>query len=204
MDDGLFRWFNSIADASPWLHGAARIYAVDGIVAFAVLLLLAWWDARSAEDPPRAVAAVLWAAVAPLVGAAAVQLIGSAVDRARPTTVLHGTHLLLHPTRDFSFPSDHTTATVAVAVGLVLAGPLLRRRWYGWVALVLAVLLGIDRIYVGAHYPTDVLAGIALGAAVAAIPAVAARSLLTSLTTRLSRSPIRSLVAATPQVAEGS
>lgn len=73
MDDRLFRWFNSIADASPWLHGAARTYAVDGIVAFAVLLLLAWWDARSAED--------------------------------------------------VSFPSDHTTAAVAVAVGLVAAAP---------------------------------------------------------------------------------
>ena len=169
-----------------------------------MLLLSAWWDARSAEDPPRAVAAVVWAGIAPLVGAVSVQLIGSAIDRARPTAVLHGTHLLLDPTRDFSFPSDHTTATVAVAVGLILAGPLLRRRWYGWTALTLAILLGLVRIYVGAHYPTDVLAGIVLGTAVAAIPSVPARSLLTSLTTRLSRSPFRSLVAAAPQVAEGS
>lgn len=198
MDDRLFRWFNSIADISPWLHGVARFYAVYAIAAFALLLLLAWWDARSAEDPPRAVAAVVWAGIAPLVGAVAVQLIGSAIDRARPTTVLHGTHLLLDPTRDFSFPSDHTTATVAVSVGLVLAGPLLRRRWYGWVALVLAILLGLDRIYVGAHYPTDVLAGVALGTAVAAVPAVSARAALGALTTRMCRSPLRPLITASP------
>lgn len=202
MDDNLFRWFNSLADATPWLHGAARFYAVDAVAAFAVLLLLAWWDARSAVDPPRAVAAVMWAGIAPLVGAVAVQLIGSWVDRARPTTRIPGTHLLLDPTRDFSFPSDHTTATVAVAVGLILAAPLLRRHWYGWTALALAIVLGLDRIYVGAHYPTDVLAGIALGAAVAAIPAVPARSVLTALTTRVSRSPLRPIVTATHPVAE--
>ncbi|MBS1838812.1 MAG: phosphatase PAP2 family protein [Actinobacteria bacterium] len=195
MDDRLFRWINSFADATPWLHGVARFYAVDAVAVFALLLLAAWWDARSAEDPPRAVAAVLWAGIAPLVGAVAVQLIGSTIDRARPTTALHGTHLLLDPTRDFSFPSDHTTATVAVAVGLILAGPMLRRHWYGWTALALAILLGIVRIYVGAHYPTDVLAGIVLGTAVAAIPAIPARSALSALTRSMSRSPLRPLVA---------
>ena len=194
MDDRVFRSFNRFADQTAWLHRAATGYAVFGIVLFALLLLLAWWDARRAADSPVAVAAVTWAGVAPLVGVLAVQLIGSAVDRARPTTVLSGTHLLLDKTADFSFPSDHGTATAAVAVALILAGPFLQKRWYGWGALALAVLLGLTRIYVGAHYPSDVLAGLALGSFIAAALARPARFVLTIVTRATTNTVLRPLV----------
>ena len=196
MDDSVFRWFNHLADRTPWLHGVATAYANWGVVAFGVLLLLAWWDARSADDPVLAVAAVTWAGAAALVGALAVQLIGAPIDRARPTAVLSGTHLLLDRTADFSFPSDHGTATAAVAVGLLLAGPMLRRNWYGKVAMALAVLMAVTRVYVGAHYPTDVIAGLALGSIIAAALARPARTVLASVYRRLAVTPLRPLVTA--------
>ena len=81
--------------------------------------------------------------------------------RVRPYEAVAGlTALIPHP-RDFSFPSGHTTASFACA--LVLARYLPRR--YGVPALVLAALIAFSRLYVGVHYPTDILGGILIAAA---------------------------------------
>ena len=70
----------------------------------------------------------------------------------------------------FSFPSAHSASAVALYVMLALiAGHALRRRvggvaWLAAVSLVLAI--GLSRVYLGAHYPTDVFAGWLLGASV--------------------------------------
>lgn len=66
----------------------------------------------------------------------------------------------------YSFPSGH--ATVAAALFLVLAWlwyRRTRRRWPGPAGLLLTLLIGTSRIYLGAHYPSDVLAGFVLGIA---------------------------------------
>jgi undecaprenyl-diphosphatase len=194
MDARLFRWMNHLADRTDWAHGVAKFWAVYGIVVVGVILVAAWWDARSTERPVAAVAAVVWPAAAAVIGVGLVQVIGGAIDRARPTTVLHGTHLLLDKTADFSFPSDHLTAMSAVAAGLFLAAPLLRRRWYGWAAAAFALLMAFTRVYVGAHYPGDVLGGIVLGTAVAVGFAKPGRWLLERIADSLTRSPLRPLV----------
>lgn len=196
MDSSLFRSINRFANNTAWLHGPAKAYAEFGIAVFAILLLLGWWDARGSKDSIAAVAAVGWAAVAALVGVGLVQIIGGAVDRARPTTVLHGTHLLLDPTKDFSFPSDHSTAAGAVAVGLLLAGPPLRLRWYGWVASGSALLMAFTRVYVGAHYPGDVAAGLLLGGLTAAALMVPGRFVCRKLVQAVAATPLRPLVTA--------
>lgn len=106
----------------------------------------------------------MWAAVAALVALGFGQLIGNAIGRARPNETISNVHLLVDKTKDFSFPSDHATAAGAVAVGLLFAN----RRW-GIIASVLAASMAFTRVYVGAHYPSDVLTGLALGGIVAAI-----------------------------------
>jgi undecaprenyl-diphosphatase len=195
VDARLFRWFNHLADRTPWAHGAATTFATWGIGLLGLALVGAWIDARGADDPTIATAAVGWAGAAALVGALAVQLVGSAIDRARPTTVLHGTHLLLERTADFSFPSDHVTACATVATGLVLAGPHLRHRWYGWAAWAATFLMALARVYVGAHYPGDVLAGAVLGSAVAIAFGPWAVPLLARLSAWAASTPLRPLVA---------
>jgi len=65
-------------------------------------------------------------------------------------------HVLVDKTTDFSFPSDHATVAGTDAVGLLFAN----RRW-GIVAGALAVLVAFTRVYIGAHSPDDVLAGLA-------------------------------------------
>jgi len=76
-------------------------------------------------------------------------------------------------TTGFSFPSGHATATAAVAVALVIAfvpaGP--KRRNLEMLAIVFTVLMCMSRIYLRAHWLSDVLAGAAAGAAVAVVAA---------------------------------
>lgn len=77
------------------------------------------------------------------------------VARTRPYEVVEGLTRLIGAQRDLSFPSGHTASSFATAV--VLFRNLKKR--YGIPLLVLAVLISLSRLYVGVHYPTDVLFG---------------------------------------------
>jgi undecaprenyl-diphosphatase len=61
-----------------------------------------------------------------------------------------------------SFPSSHTAITVAVVIALVPFLP----RVLAWVAVAYAVLVGWSRVYLGVHYPLDILGGAGIGIAV--------------------------------------
>jgi undecaprenyl-diphosphatase len=78
--------------------------------------------------------------------------------RKRPYQVIEGTNLCRRPLRDHSFPSGHTTAIFSVVTPIVVTFPAI-----SIVLITLALIVGISRIYLGLHYPTDVLAGIVLG-----------------------------------------
>lgn len=82
------------------------------------------------------------------------------VGRDRPWVHLQQLLVLINEHDPNSFPSGHTTSAFAFAGAVLSAAP---RRWMKWVALVLAVLMGFSRLYVGVHYPSDVLAGVAIG-----------------------------------------
>jgi undecaprenyl-diphosphatase len=124
-----------------------------------VIIFLAARGPRFAEWRRASVAAVLSAGLALAVG----KVISELVDRSRPFVAdPHGVHLFSGHAADPSFPSDHATAAFAIAVAIVL-----RKRGWGIVALVAATVLSIGRVAIGIHYPSDVLAGAALGAAAA-------------------------------------
>lgn len=84
------------------------------------------------------------------------------VGRVRPYELAPEIPLLVERLRDFAFPSGHTLASVGAATALTLR----YRRW-GIPALVLAGAIGFSRLYLFVHYPTDVLASILLGVALA-------------------------------------
>ena len=82
------------------------------------------------------------------------------VARTRPYDVNTGVQLLVSRLHDYSFPSGHTAAAFASVTALYLAGE--KKLWKP--VLVLACLIGISRLYLYVHYPTDVLGGVLAGA----------------------------------------
>jgi undecaprenyl-diphosphatase len=90
---------------------------------------------------------------------AVAKLISELVDRARPFVLEpHGVHLFSGHASDPGFPSDHATGAFAVAMAIYL-----RNRSWGLAALLAAALLAVGRVAIGVHFPSDVLAGAALG-----------------------------------------
>ena len=79
--------------------------------------------------------------------------------RIRPYEVIDGLILLVGKAPDYSFPSGHTGSAFALAVVICMV----MDRKYGIIALILASLMGFSRLYVGIHYPSDVLGGVILG-----------------------------------------
>ncbi len=82
------------------------------------------------------------------------------VARTRPYDAIAGLSSLIGSQSDFSFPSGHTGSSFAAAT-VMFCG--LKKR-YGSFALILAALIGFSRIYVGVHYPSDVIGGALIGA----------------------------------------
>ena len=83
------------------------------------------------------------------------------VGRERPWLHVAGLVPLVDEGDPNSFPSGHTCAAFAAGMSWVRALP---RRWMRVLSAVLAVCMGLSRLYVGVHYPSDVVAGAAVGA----------------------------------------
>lgn len=194
-DKGDFRRVYDFANSTSWLHGFMAFMAKDGIALFALTLLAGWWIGRR-NSSPRQVATAVWAAVAAVVALILVQPIADAAKEARPFVALH-THKLIAHAADYGFPSDHATGAGAIAAGLLFVS------WrLGLLAALLALLIAFSRVYVGVHFPQDVLAGLALGAVVAVLGVFVVVPLLERLVSWLARTPARPLVTAPPPSAE--
>lgn len=192
VQEDLFGAVNHFARLTPWLHTPARLYAEYGVVLFAGLLLLSWFLTRRDGDLGRATAA-LWAPAGALIAIGVNQVLVAAVAEPRPYTAMPHALVLVSRSTDYSFPSDH-----AVMAGAVTVGVLLVNRKLGLVTAAFAVLMAVTRIYVGAHFPLDVAAGLAVGAIVALGSYGAARPLLSRFVVLLARTPVRPLVTAQP------
>lgn len=81
------------------------------------------------------------------------------VARQRPYEAIEALQALVPPPHGSSFPSGHTASAFAVAIVLFRN----MKKQFGGCFLALAILISLSRIYVGVHYPTDVLGGLLLG-----------------------------------------
>jgi membrane-associated phospholipid phosphatase len=182
-----FRVVNDFARHTGWLHGPMTLYAKQGVVLFAVLLVVGYLLARRVGSS-LLVARSLLAGAGVLLAVAVNQPIVHAVNETRPFRALPHVLLLVHASTDGSFPSDHATMAGAVAAGLLYV-----HRRLGLVAAVAAIVMAFARVYVGAHFPVDVLAGLALGAVVAALVQLATAP-LASVLAKLASGRLRPLI----------
>ena len=174
-------------DAPHWFDRVMEYVGEYGVLLGLVLAVLwCWWTVRrrGAEDAASSVAALVWAPLAAGIAVLVNVPIRGFVERPRPFNDHQGLEVLVSGKTDYSFVSDHATIAMALGVALFVAN-----RKFGLVGIGLALLEGFCRVYMGVHYPTDVVGGFALGTAVALLLSPLAMALLTPLMSAIERSP---------------
>ncbi|MEU9011789.1 phosphatase PAP2 family protein [Streptomyces sp. NPDC048479] len=189
LDGGPYVSIITVAGNAPaWLDSVLSAWSTYGLALFAVLMLAAWWRVRPGASPRTAMALA-----APLIVVAAFiadTMIKSLVSEQRPCRTLHTVTLeACPPMGDWSFPSNHAAIAAAAAVAIWFT-----HRRLGAIAVPAALLMAFSRVWVGAHYPHDVIVGLIVGAAVAWPLTLAARR-TAPLVDRLRDTPMRPLVA---------
>ena len=120
-----------------------------------LVVMLQWW---SKEDRPHVRHAALASGLSFLFGLAINQAILLFIHRIRPYDA-GISHLIIAPSADWSFPSDHATASISIVAAFALQR--LPRRTMA--LFLLAFVVCWSRVYVGTHYVTDVLGGACTG-----------------------------------------
>jgi undecaprenyl-diphosphatase len=143
------------------LHAVMIAATKFGVPLVVACVIMQWWSNR---DRLHVRHTSIAAGISFLIGLGFNQLILLFVHRVRPYDA-GVSHLIIAPSGDWSFPSDHATASFAVAATFALHA--LPRR--AAVFLLMAFLIAYSRIFVGTHYLTDVLGGALTGVCAAVI-----------------------------------
>ena len=164
-DQKIFFWVNRFAGSGlDPIFGWTTVFGNISVLLAAIFLGLLIWDARGIfkKFPPILLSVISAAAVG--------QWIKHATHRPRPLlyfsdAIVNGqvvVHTLFKPIRNyFSFPSGHAVVVFAAVTALVyLYGRKARPLYF------LAALVGISRVYVGAHFPSDVIGGALIGSGI--------------------------------------
>lgn len=160
LDRVLILWAARVR--SPWLTAAALDVTALGsftlVLMFAIFALVVLAALRDRNGALQLVAASVGAAI--LTGATK-----NIIERVRPSVIPR-----LIEVSGFSYPSGHATLTTAlyVTIGIIAARHVRRPSVRAMIFVATSVVLfmvGVSRIYLGAHYPTDVASGISLGLA---------------------------------------
>lgn len=155
LDVAVTQWINGLSGTGPWLDSLMIVASEWGIPILVVAVAGQWWVKQNRRHNRHV---LLASGFSFLLGLALNQIVLLFVSRIRPYD--NGvTDLLIARSADFSFPSDHATAAIAVASAFLLHG--MTRR--GTVFLAAAAFIALSRVYIGTHYASDIIGGAATG-----------------------------------------
>lgn len=163
MDWRIYHAVNRFVDHHSWLGRLFAHIETYGTISIGVAAVALWFLARPGGNRKWKLAS------ASALGAAALgllvnRLISSAWHRDRPFITHPSAHVFGPHKTDPSFPSDHSTAAIAIATAVLLLDPVA-----GALFLVLAVLIAVGRVIIGEHYLGDVLGSTVVGVLAAVI-----------------------------------
>jgi undecaprenyl-diphosphatase len=147
----LFNLINHYAGLNPLIDGLA-IFAAKYMPAVIILALAILWIVK--ENSTRNV--ILYGIYAAIIGLVINYIIGLVYFHPRPFMIGLGTQLFQYPA-ETSFPSDHTTFMVSIALMFFYFK---ETRVYGVILLILGLIGGLARVFSGVHFPLDILGSI--------------------------------------------
>ncbi|PGE90826.1 undecaprenyl-diphosphatase, partial [Bacillus pseudomycoides] len=148
-----FRAINDLGKQYSFLN-SPMIFLAEYMVYFLGLIIIAYWFTRSRKNRMMIIQAMVAFVTAEIIG----KLAGKFHLNYQPFAVLPDVNKLVDHAVDNSFPSDHTILFFSICFSFWLV-----RKKTGWLWLVLALCIAISRIWVGVHYPFDVVTGALLG-----------------------------------------
>ena len=175
LDISITLKLNAIAASSPSLSRFVYFITNNGLFQGGVFMAAVWWLWFEGEADPekrkRNQQIIIGILVGCLLGVFATRVLTHALPfRTRPifATELHLAPLFQLPAdldHKTSFPSDHATLFFALATGFFF-----RSRWLGtWALLYATLVVGFPRVFLGYHYPSDILVGGLVGVGAACI-----------------------------------
>lgn len=136
-----------ISVCMPWISHSGNGYYYPAIPLFFYFI-----------DPQVALCFFLAALLAFAIELPLYKILKTQIKRDRPCEVVLGAHQRVSPSDQFSFPSGHTAAAFVIVTLIGNFFSVFLVPVYLW-----ALLVGVSRIYLGVHYPTDILAGLVIG-----------------------------------------
>jgi undecaprenyl-diphosphatase len=157
-DETVFFWINGLAGRVAAIDGIIKTLSCDLFVPVVMFLILVtvWFYGRDQERRERHQRAVLCSLTAMGFSNLVVYILNAALpDRLRPFEAFPAkVNLIFYPPTDPSFPSNAAAAAFALAMGIWIYD-----RRLGYILLIPAIIISFGRVYMGVHYPLDIVGG---------------------------------------------